>query len=250
VNTPESSTAFRARTPDAADLVGMWPLSRRLTPSERTAAFLLAVDGPAALQYTLGGRNQRLIALHESLVQKPIEAHAVCPECGTDNEFTLPAQALSGLPPAAPGAVARLDVDGAPRAFRLPVLADLGAASAGLADLAARTCLDPPAPQLTEKDLDRLARAWEALDPAGSLRVELSCAGCGDRIAADADAVDFVARDLERLVDRHMREVDVLAGTYGWSEAAILALPAGRRRRYVELVTESRSPVRRLAAVP
>jgi hypothetical protein len=249
VSDPVPLTPDRARTPDAADLVDLWPMSRHLTTGERAVAFLLTVDGAATMQYTLGARNQRLIALHEALVHRPIEAHVVCPECGTDNEFPLPAQAIAGLPSALPGAVARLVVDGASRTFRLPVLADLNAAPAGLAHLAARTCLDPPAPDLTGVDLDRLAQAWEALDPAGSLRVELSCAGCGRGIAADADPADFVARDLDLLVDQLMREVDLLARSYGWSEAAILEMPSARRRRYVEIVTESHSSARRLAAV-
>ena len=246
--------ADRARTPAAEDVVRLWPLSRRRPAGERAGAFLLALDGTAALQYTLGARNQRLLALHESLVRRPIEAQVACPECGTDNEFALPARAAAELPLAQPGAAARVSVDGAPHAFRLPVLADLTPADgrpapAGLADLAARTCLAPPAPRLAPDDLDQLADAWEALDPAGSLRVDLSCAGCGRRIAADADLADFVTRDLDLLVDRLMREVDVIAGSYGWSEAAILAIPGARRRRYIEIVTESRTPVARPAAV-
>jgi hypothetical protein len=252
VSDPDASSADRARTPGAVDVVGLWPLSRR-SAGERAAAFLVALDGAAALRYPLGTRNKRLLDAHESLVRRPLEAHVACPGCGTDNEFGLPARAVAELPSAPPDAAAHLRVDGVRHAFRLPVLADLTAADGrpaptGLADLAVRTCLGPPAPRLGPDDLELLAEAWEALDPAGSLRVDLSCAGCGRAIAADADPADFVARDLDLLVDRLMHEVDVIAGTYGWSEAAILALPSERRLRYVEIVTGS--PVlRRPAAV-
>ncbi|WP_171165703.1 hypothetical protein [Streptomyces sp. I05A-00742] len=242
-----------ASVPSPEDVVRLWPLSRRGSAGDRVVALLLAVDGPDALGYPLGTRNQRLLLVHRSLVGRPVEAHVLCPACGTDNEFVLPVEDVTGLPRAAADAVARLVVGDAEPAFRLPLLADLTAVagrspSDGLRALASRTCLDEP-PLLGPDDLDRLVDAWEALDPAGSLRVGLSCAECGHTVAADADPADFVARDLDVLVDGLMREVDVIAGGYGWSEEAILALPTPRRRRYVELITGGRSPARRAAAV-
>jgi len=233
----------------AADIVRLWPLSRRRPAAERVLALLVAVDGRDTLGYPLGTRNQRLLGLHQMLVRRPIEAHVVCPGCRTDNEFTLPVQAVTALAHAERGAAVRLDVDGVESAFRLPVLSDLATADS-LHALAVRTCLEPAVPQLSDGDLDRLAEAWEVLDPAGSLLVDLCCASCGHGIAAEADPADFVARDLDGLVDELMRDVDVIAGGYGWSEESILALPAARRRRYVELISETRSPARRRAARP
>ncbi|MEV6055679.1 hypothetical protein [Streptomyces sp. NPDC052107] len=243
-----------APVPSAQDVVRLWPLSRRRPAGERVVSLLVALDGPAALRYPLGSRNQRLLAVHQALVRRPIEAQVSCPFCGTDSEFVLPVQTVAELPSADADAVARLKVEAAELSFRLPVLADLTPAAGrppadSLHALACDTCLAPRIPHLGPDDLDRLADAWDALDPAGSLRVDLSCAGCGREIAADADPADFVARDLDLFVDELMREVDVIAGSYGWSEEAILVMPAPRRRRYVELIVEGRSPARRAAAV-
>ncbi|MFI1292470.1 hypothetical protein ACH4VM_29065 [Streptomyces sp. NPDC020792] len=243
-----------APVPSAEDVVRLWPLSRRRPARERVVSLLVALDGPAALDYPLGSRNHRLLTVHQALVRRPIEAQVTCPSCGTDNEFALPIQAVAELPRAEAGAVVHLFVEGVELTFRLPVLADLtpvtGRAPAdSLHALACDTCLALRVPRLGPDALDRLADAWEVLDPAGSMRVDLLCAGCEREIAADADPADFVARDLDLLVDELMREVDVIASGYGWTEDAILAMPAPRRRRYVELIVEGRAPTRRAAAV-
>ncbi|MFJ5776170.1 hypothetical protein [Streptomyces sp. NPDC093094] len=250
VNTSTGPTAV----PGAESAVRLWPLVRHRPAGERVVGLLVALDGPAALRYPLGTRNQRLLAVHHAWVHRPVDGLVPCPTCGTDNEFTLPVRAVAELPPAAPDAVARLEAGGTELTFRLPVLADLvlvaGRPPAGsLYALACGTCLDAQVPPLDADDLDRLADAWEVLDPAGSLRVDLTCAECGREITADADPADFVARDLDLLVDELMHEVDVIAGGYGWSEEAILAMPAPRRRRYAELITGRRSPARHAAAV-
>ncbi|MGC0334606.1 hypothetical protein RKD23_007596 [Streptomyces sp. SAI-170] len=243
-----------AAVPSAENVVRLWPLTRRRPAGDRVVGLLVALDGPAALRYPLGTRNQRLLAVHQAWVRRPVDGHVLCPSCGTDNEFVLPVRAVAELPTAEADAVARLQAGGVELTFRLPVLADLTATAGrppagSLYALACDTCLDSRAPRLDADDLDRLADAWEALDPAGSLRVDLTCAGCGRELAADADPADFVARDLDLLVDELMREIDVIAGGYGWSEEAILAMPAPRRRRYVELITQRRSPARRTAAL-
>jgi len=259
---PPATAAFDApdtadpdRAPAAADVVRLWPLSRQVGAARRVVAFLRRLDGEGALQYTVGTRNRRLLALRRSLVPRPIEAQVACPGCGTDNEFVLPADAVTAAAPVPAGARVRLEVDGRTHTFRLPVLADLtsdgdGPPVADLADLAARTCLDPPAPALTPDDVDRLAQAWDTLDPAGSVRIDLQCVGCRRTVAADADPAAFVASDLDLLVDRLLREVDLLAHRYGWSEQAILALPPARRDRYLQFATGAHAPDRAGADAP
>lgn len=246
-------SAEPAPLPSAENVVRLWPLTRRRPAAERVVGLLVTLDGPAALRYSLGTRNQRLLAVHQAWVRRPVDGHVTCPYCGTDNEFALPVRAVAELPSAAADAVARLEAGGVELTLRLPVLADLTSAAGrppagSLYALACDTCVDSRVPDLDAGDLERLADAWEALDPAGSLRVDLVCAECGREITADADPADFVASDLDLLVDELMREVDMIAGGYGWSEEAILALPAPRRRRYVELIAEGRSPTRRAAA--
>ena len=253
--------------PDAAELVRLWAQGCGRPAAARVREFLAALDDRARHD-PLGVHQQRALALHRAVVGRPIEAVVACPGCGTDNEFTVPAAQIRALPAPAPDAVVRLAVPGAAGGevrFRLPTVADLDAVAGsspgeGIRALAARTRLDADLPDpteadvtgadLTEADVARLARAWEALDPAGSVQVELTCATCGGDVAADVAVAEFVARDLDRTVEGLLRDVDAIARAYGWSEDAILGLPAERRRRYVDLVRADHPRSRPFAAVP
>ena len=248
--------------PDAAELVRLWAQGCGRPAAARVREFLAALDDRARHD-PLGVHQQRALALHRAVVGRPIEAVVACPGCGTDNEFTVPIAQICAVAAPAPDAAARLAVAGGEARFRLPTVADLDAVAGasydeGLRALAARTRLDADPPDLTdptdadltEADLARLAQAWEELDPAGSVQVHLSCAGCGADLAADVAVAEFVARDLDRTVDGLLRDVDVIARAYGWSEDAILGLPAERRRRYVDLVRADHPRSRPFAAVP
>jgi hypothetical protein len=46
---------------------------------------------------------------------------------------------------------------------------------------------------------------------------------------------DFLAVEVAGLAKQQLLEVAILARAYGWSEAAILAMPPARRRVYREL---------------
>jgi len=179
-------------------------------------------------QDTLGMRNQRLLRLHADLGGGPLEAVAKCPACATVNEFALPGDLLLALPAPTPDAAAMI---GGVR-FRLPRMDDL--LSDDPRPLAERCCEAAPAP--SADDVARADAALGALDPAADPVFDLVCAACGDAHRAAVDIAGFVAAALDRLAARLLREVDMLASAYGWSERAIAALPAERRRRYVEMV--------------
>jgi hypothetical protein len=95
--------------------------------------------------------------------------------------------------------------------------------------------------------IHRLAERFEALDPAANIVVNVTCSGCEAALAASVDVAGFVARGLDRLVERLLDEVHTIAGTYGWDEARILELPAWRRRRYVDMIA-ARTPIQTAAA--
>lgn len=209
-------------------------------PAGRLATLLACTASAGELeQDTPGLRNQRLLALHRQLIGGAIEACAVCPECTTQNEFDVPADSLLALPAPAPHAV--IEVDGV-GAYRLPRMADLAAvgASAALArDLALRCRIRSDAPDpLDGAALDRIGAAFERADPAASIVIAIACAQCGHRFRSAVDVALLVEPALARLGEGLLRDVDSLAAAYGWSEEQILALPSGRRRRYVALTAE------------
>ena len=75
-------------------------------------------------------------------------------------------------------------------------------------------------------------------DPLAEVLVDLVCPACEKRFVADLDLGAFVWADLSAQARRLIREVDVLARTYGWTEPEVLALGEGRRAVYLELAGE------------
>lgn len=194
-------------------------LLRSLPPADAQSAARLAAD-------SLGKRNQRLLALNAALGLPAPEAVAGCPSCGTQAEFSLPAEALLALP--APN-VTVVEANG--HQFRLPTMADV--LSTSPLPLAQRCHADgmPVSPALAAA----AAQALDAADPAADVVIDLDCSQCGAGFRAAVDIAALVADGIDRLVQGLYREIDAIARAYGWSEAAILALPAERRRRYVAL---------------
>jgi hypothetical protein len=181
-----------------------------------------------------------LMALHAELVALPIEAQVHCAKCGTDNEFAVPHEAILALPEPAARSIVTLDVGGQARSFRLPCMADLEA----LDDeepvgrqLMRRLSMDGEG-VLPVADVAALEQRFEELDSAANVVVSIACAGCGAAIEATVDVAGFVARDIDRLADGLYRDIDMIAGAYGWGEDEILALPPARRRRYVALIAQ------------
>lgn len=95
------------------------------------------------------------------------------------------------------------------------------------------------------------ADGWRALAPAtrGALALALAeqggaldlavlatCPSCRALLELELDPLDLLVRELSAGVDRLLAEVHAIAWHYHWPEPAILALPRGRRWRYLELI--------------
>jgi len=185
---------------------------------------------------TLGMRNQRLLQLHAQLGGGTLEAVAKCPACDTLNEFALPGDMLLGLPVPATDTVATIgDIR-----FRLPRMDDL--LSDDSRPLVERCCDAKGAP--SAGSVARAGELFDDLDPAANPVFDLACSACGGAYRAAVDIAGFVAAALDRLAARLLRDIDAIASAYGWSEQAIVALPAARRRRYVELLLARRGSAR------
>ena len=163
-------------------------------------------------------------------------------DCGARFDVDVPAQAW-----------ARADDDdetltlpregGEPLLLRRPNGADLqalrapGALDADPASLAQallqRLCLagTPPVAELSD-----LAAALAQADPLVDFSVHCACPECGTQ--ADR-AIDLEGQALQALALQQralLRQVHLLATHYGWTEVEIFAVPAVRRRRYLEAI--------------
>jgi hypothetical protein len=123
---------------------------------------------------------------------------------------------------------------------RLPRAEDLKAWRAeGVADpeaMVRRLVAVPEAPDPTWTP--RIEAALSAADPLTDLVLETTCPYCGADNAVPFPLEDSLLAALRRLGERLLEEIHLLASTYHWSEAEILALPAGRRRFYLARIAE------------
>lgn len=238
----------------AAALMQSWDPAGRAPAHRRLGTLLAAIEGSEAVRDdTLGERNRRLLALHRNLVGTPLEARIACPGCATENEFALPVARILAIPLPPRDAVARLRIGRAVHTFRLPRMSDVEAlagtgpgsgsfagSGGGFEARVIERCRTGGKGPLPVGAVETLGRAFDEIDPAADIAVDITCAGCRRPIATTVDIASFVARDLDRLADGLYRDIDTIASAYGWSEADILALPPSRRSRYVAMIAGRR----------
>jgi len=83
------------------------------------------------------------------------------------------------------------------------------------------------------------AQAMEAftrLHQGAEITFHVACVNCGHAEETDLDMARFLWAEVRHRVSRLFRDVHELASAYGWSEDAILAMPAHRRARYLEII--------------
>jgi hypothetical protein len=185
-------------------------------------------DAPERLRVAAGDR--RLLGLHRALTGRDLELTATCAGCGAVSVAVL---APGALPPDAPRS-ARLGRGGG---LRQPTYADLqglpGDRAAAAGELLGRCVVGAPSRAAREEDL-------AGIEDSLAGPVALACVECGAGLEVAADVQRLVLEALQRHAAEVEREVHLLARAYGWSLAAIEALPDERRRRFAELVADGR----------
>ncbi len=183
-----------------------------------------------------------LLHLHALVFGGRIEADATCRCHRRINIGFATDDYLRAHAPRRPRAVLAADepgwfrLDGEQTSFRLPTAGDqISVANEAdpVAALAAR-CLRPA------RSSARIERAMAALAPPLSGDVTGTCPYCQTQVPFVFDVPSFVLGELQVQAGLICEDVHWLAGLYHWSEEDILALPARRRRRYVELVAAER----------
>ncbi|MCU0910423.1 MAG: hypothetical protein MUE98_03485 [Rhodobacteraceae bacterium] len=80
-----------------------------------------------------------------------------------------------------------------------------------------------------------LAEQMAEFDPLPAFAVTIRCPDCGRESTIPADLEAECLARLARVQDRLFADVDALARRYGWTDAAILDMPARRRARYLAM---------------
>jgi hypothetical protein len=242
------------------DLLDLWEQADGLTPARR-ALVLAAVggaDGPVesdvVARLPVGARDARLLELRRDIAGPLLEAVAQCPSCNEEVELAIDADVLLQMDAAFDGSTTT-EVDGLAVTWRCPTAGDVDAIATlpperAEVELWRRCVLEVR--QLGERGVDEVdggdhpaglpsvvrtavAEAMAAADPLSEVVLDVVCAGCGGSFPAEIDVATFAWAELAAAAQRVLREVDVLARTYGWTEPDVLALTDARRARYLAL---------------
>jgi hypothetical protein len=232
----------------ANELLNLWEAGAHAMPAGRDEA-LLSLFGEAP-PVTLSGRNAALFRLRSQLFGSAQQLRCNCAGCGGVAEFVVDCDALSQSVLQARSAqrAGQLNCEGYLIHFRLPETTDVRAA-AGLVDAAFEDALltccvtqleraDQTAcaiRDLPEGVIEQLSARMEELEPGASISFEVTCPECGITWSAPMNVGDVIWTELQARAERLILDVDLLARTYGWTEASILAMSPARRAAYLQL---------------
>jgi hypothetical protein len=87
--------------------------------------------------------------------------------------------------------------------------------------------------RLPETWLSSITAALQDADPLTALSLDVACPFCARSLAVEVDLEALLLAALARRQRMVLEEVHRLASAYHWHEAAIVSMPAWRRRRYL-----------------
>jgi hypothetical protein len=233
----------------AEKILAVWEAGRPQHALDR-ALTILAAASPGASRdaladLSIGERDARLLQLRALVFGPRAEGFAECPRCAERVEFPLDTGTLEGRAPSRPAAAPthhETEANGSTIRFRLPTSRDLAHvmmapdSSQGLRRLLANCVLSPNDANLPDEAVDGISRAMLEADPQAEITLRLLCPACAYEWELLFDIAEFFWTEIAVQAQSLLREIDVLARAYGWTEREILSLPAQRRQTYLELV--------------
>lgn len=222
------------RGPGGFDFLALWEEGAGEHPLDRALGLIVAVEGTPrgeAAALPIDRRDRALYRIAARLFGNHISLIATCPDCAGETELSFCASDALAVPlPAERIALA----DGT--SCRLPDSRDLAVALRAPEPEAVllSALLDAPAP-----DPARAAEAETALARAGGLAdltLAHHCDACGADGEAAFDILDYLWRRISAEAQRLLRDIHVIAGAYGWSSEAVMALSPSRRAAHIALI--------------
>jgi hypothetical protein len=250
------TTVACLHVPATSALLDAWE-DAQSAPADHRA--LLVLDtmrddrGDELAEHTRGELNRLFLRARGLLFGEVCDAVADCGGCGAQLEASIPLRALT-LADADVFAPAELRVGELRVRYRLPTWAELTALRTQSVDHAADsllarcvTAIRSGKRQLVLAEIGDAARA--AIDAAigtadtdAVIEVELACPDCGRTCVQPMDPASFLWDEVNRWALSTLSEVAELAGTFGWSQEAILSMTPWRRRAYLSLAARADRP--------
>ena len=228
----------------AETIVQIWERGRREHPIDRALTILSLLSGRprgelAAM--SVERRDGQLLTWRNRLFGREFLGYASCPRCGCAVDAALTVDSNDE-----PDDRFTVHVGGRPVAARLPTTLDL-VAVAGCDNvdessralvarcIEDRTLGDPST--VTDGTLGAVAAELDRRAGLSAAAVALACPDCAHEWQLELDIAEFLWREIDIRAIRLLRDVDLLARRYGWTEHEILALSPTRRGFYLELAS-------------
>lgn len=239
--------------PEMGALAGRIEWQIRGAPGDGRRLVAALVGDRAAEALPVGARDRLLGAVYAQVFGPRVLASRHCGACGAPYDFDFRLAdleaALEGVP--CPPEIARLDAAGhavlaSGHVLRPLTLADEAAVAALPLEAAEAALLERAlvvAPEGAVLDPEVAGRVLEWLSPALDTDLEGACPECGAREVTRFAIEPYLMRALAGERRQLLREVHLIAASYGWSQAEILGLSRDDRRQLAALIeAERRGP--------
>lgn len=235
----------------ATSLLQVWERGQLQAPVEK-ALTLLAAAYPEATReelamLSIGRRDASLLSLREQLFGSQLSSLTNCPACDEQLELNFDVADIRATAPsqASPLLVSESGYElelRLPNSLDLLRLANCSTIGEMRSQLFAQCVMSVSHGEqvesagLPDEIVDHaIARMGEA-DPQADVEVDLNCPECRHVWQTGFDIVSYLWSELHTWAGQMLREVHVLASSYGWSESDILQMSASRRRGYLEML--------------
>jgi hypothetical protein len=221
---------------DAVSALSLWEGGGQYSALDRAvllAAHIAGISHDAAADLPLHQRDRLLISELHRLGAGTVSVVAHCPECRTLHEADI---ALAPLLDSHDTPDAAVTLNGRSAAIRAPSSRQLAAIlNGGAPSELGKLCCEDEAMLADPRAGAAIETALENAFPLLNIMIAMQCDDCGLPFARRFDPVPLLWARVAVLAQRALADVDVLARTYGWSEAEIFALSPVRRQHYCAL---------------
>jgi hypothetical protein len=222
------------------ELLQVWEAGGNQDPVRRAVTMLVAVHGGSAetaAELDVGSRDVLLARSLRALAGSTVPACADCPRCGATLDVVVDVAGVTALTVLDPGRRWTVRAGDTEVTFRLPTTADLlalhGHPIRRAREMLVRRCLGAEA---APEVMVAVEAAMERVAPAGAMDLVAQCPACGRSATFPLDIGALLWAEIRERAAGLVRDVHVLASSYGWTEAEVLALSPNRRASYLALV--------------
>jgi hypothetical protein len=235
-------------------LLEAWDRASAAGEAGRVSALLSAAcPGTSPAQWDAVGIpevNLQLVRLRQISFGASLTGYLPCSECGAQLEFAIDVpQIIQRLETMAEDATADWTSGNDRFSMRALNHLDLVAVStqAGPEDarrLLLERCTQVNGCPASDESVSAALHASETvaletftrLHQAAEITCRVQCVACSHSEETDLDMARFLWAEVRHHAGQLLREIHELASAYGWSEEAVLNLPAHRRERYLEMI--------------